>query len=611
MEHRLISGGEQWLPFARSSVTKLKKLGIPYASQSFVVDGASIDIRIEPGHEYIRIDGGAKILSGVIRGGAIVEVPPTGTENAYKVLRDYKPTQNAWDYPLNRNPANPTTSFNDVKFLAKVKDPTPTQYADLTPSMYSGLMAKVVAVVMGRGIKVEYGYGWDKCHGVTLDSTGKPWLVEISSARGVIAMRLPMIRGNKNSKVDAERKIIELLGGVPTGRSFREGTALEDALANGTVLTLASAVDMAPFFGKSSWASWLGWSFNPTGSEARHTCYTLVGGVMRGYLYRLNIAIMPMADGRHTGSAQLTTMEEGVLEQVRGGSIIFAPQAGDPEPSPIPEVTTLSAPDTEAPLFVRHDGNAFDVLRLRMQPAAIVHNGPVAINILEQGYSEDFVNLLNSYVVSDRMPGVLATTFEWRSLYGSVIATGGGMGPADAGGYTTDGIITYWSFTSASGAAVRGHRTCAVVEGMRDGYVFVEYGTQESAVSGYGVTNSFKEAVIEAYGPPGPASSYTQTSSTYSPALNRTYVVRPGGAPDLVYAPVTSAEEQAEEIAQWMNPPSPHGPLFTARESMFGNSAHIQHSASAWALDSVVVGPMLDGISTPTTEVFNFIGYVE
>lgn len=60
MEHRLITGGNEFLPFARSCVAKLKKLGIPYADQSYEVDGASIKVRIQPGHEYIRIDGGGE-----------------------------------------------------------------------------------------------------------------------------------------------------------------------------------------------------------------------------------------------------------------------------------------------------------------------------------------------------------------------------------------------------------------------------------------------------------------------------------------------------------------------------------------------------------------------
>ncbi len=79
MEHRLVTGGYEFLPFARSCVVKLKKLGLPYADQSFEIGGVSIKVRIEPGHEYIRIDGGSLPIamdSGVvdlINVGAFVE----------------------------------------------------------------------------------------------------------------------------------------------------------------------------------------------------------------------------------------------------------------------------------------------------------------------------------------------------------------------------------------------------------------------------------------------------------------------------------------------------------------------------------------------------------
>jgi len=59
VEHRLVQGGESFLPFARSCVAKLKRLGLPYADQSYEVDGVSIKVRIQPGHEYIRLEGGS------------------------------------------------------------------------------------------------------------------------------------------------------------------------------------------------------------------------------------------------------------------------------------------------------------------------------------------------------------------------------------------------------------------------------------------------------------------------------------------------------------------------------------------------------------------------
>ncbi len=61
MRHRLVTPGcERFVPFAESCITKLKKLNLPYADQSFEVEGCSIKVRIEPGHEYIRLSLTAK-----------------------------------------------------------------------------------------------------------------------------------------------------------------------------------------------------------------------------------------------------------------------------------------------------------------------------------------------------------------------------------------------------------------------------------------------------------------------------------------------------------------------------------------------------------------------
>lgn len=56
MEHKLIRGGEQYLPFARSAIAKLKGLGQPYANQCFKIGTADIEVRIIPGQEFIRIE---------------------------------------------------------------------------------------------------------------------------------------------------------------------------------------------------------------------------------------------------------------------------------------------------------------------------------------------------------------------------------------------------------------------------------------------------------------------------------------------------------------------------------------------------------------------------
>jgi hypothetical protein len=58
MEHKLIQGGEQYLPFARSRIKALRAAGLDYASQQFEIDGCSVSIRIAKEHAYIRLGGG-------------------------------------------------------------------------------------------------------------------------------------------------------------------------------------------------------------------------------------------------------------------------------------------------------------------------------------------------------------------------------------------------------------------------------------------------------------------------------------------------------------------------------------------------------------------------
>lgn len=64
MRHHLIDSAEGWKfkPFAENCIVKLKRFG-EYGSQQFEVDGFSIKVRIEPGHEYISISGGGCSLA--------------------------------------------------------------------------------------------------------------------------------------------------------------------------------------------------------------------------------------------------------------------------------------------------------------------------------------------------------------------------------------------------------------------------------------------------------------------------------------------------------------------------------------------------------------------
>ena len=62
MRHRLVAPGCEWLgPFAETRIKVLLGLGIPYADQSFEVNGYTVRVQVTPGHEYIRIDGGGVV----------------------------------------------------------------------------------------------------------------------------------------------------------------------------------------------------------------------------------------------------------------------------------------------------------------------------------------------------------------------------------------------------------------------------------------------------------------------------------------------------------------------------------------------------------------------
>ena len=304
------------------------------------------------------------VLSGVVRGGGLVTVPAAGAVPAYKVLRAFKPTPNAWQYPLASNPVVLPSDFSDVRALGRVAAPFDTQYADLSPSAYSGLMAKVVAVVMARGLAVSYFCTWALCHGVVLDSAGKPWLVEISRDNGVIAMRLPLDKGSATSHVDAVRETVALLGGLPNGKGFPAPAALAGALASGAVIRLASVADMSPYFDKLEFRDFIGWSMNDSGSEAQNCCYATDGeGVVTSYLYRLTMSIAAGGTSA-SGSAALTLLAEGplVIHPVLGPQIGFS--YGDESPPPARQLGIEAADITHgpSPLFVCFIDGAFDVV---------------------------------------------------------------------------------------------------------------------------------------------------------------------------------------------------------------------------------------------------------
>lgn len=83
------------MPFARSRIKALRATGLAYASQKFDMGDATVRVRIEPGHEYIEIEGGGiELFSGVADLLGIGELDPNTPLPAEIHATDYVDARN-------------------------------------------------------------------------------------------------------------------------------------------------------------------------------------------------------------------------------------------------------------------------------------------------------------------------------------------------------------------------------------------------------------------------------------------------------------------------------------------------------------------------------------
>lgn len=110
MEHKLISGGEKYLPFARSRIKALRATGLTYASQQFEFPDGSVKVRIEVDHEYITLGSGGEVgyeffTTGAAQPGA---APITG----HSVYAKLKPDGTVLAVPKGSTLEQPSTDPN-------------------------------------------------------------------------------------------------------------------------------------------------------------------------------------------------------------------------------------------------------------------------------------------------------------------------------------------------------------------------------------------------------------------------------------------------------------------------------------------------------------------
>lgn len=231
-----------------------------------------------------------------------------------------------------------------------------SQYTRLKPTLYSGKMQKVVQALLGFGIpqdesvydhaltellepdqarefvraqkaspyersvssvgrQVRYDYKWHRTHGIVTAEDNRLWLVEISITRGVVAMMLPLhdlttqpefldylhklpVQNEGEDEPhevedEAAIRIVEELGGFPTGQGFPESTEEFDALKRaGYIVELAKPETLNEFYACSAYSSMLGWAFSQSGDEAHNTAWRYGDdGYQEGLHYQMNISI--------------------------------------------------------------------------------------------------------------------------------------------------------------------------------------------------------------------------------------------------------------------------------------------------------------------------------
>lgn len=629
MEHKLILGGEQYLPFARSRIKAMRATGARYASQRFVFPDAEVNVQIVGQQAYIRINGGTyDILSGVTKDGNIIAGDPD-------TLRSFKPTAETIKFILGNPAAN--TDFHDERRLAIEAHAdlgvSGSQYRDICSSMYSGTMTKLAQIILGLGkskrvkdgTQLRYDYRWALCHGVLTAPDGKKWLVQISSA-GVFAMRVPIFKGSQGgagSKQTAVREAVRLFGGVPSGAPFPTGAALTAAIDAGTVLELATASDMAPVFAKTAYSTAMGWSFNNAGTEAHNTCYSESAGVYTSYHYKLDITL--------TG-ATLTLVTSGTI---KGGNRFKFWEPTTSNYVRIPNNTWSSggAELSKVPVFVCHVDDTLEIVSHCMHHTAggtTEERSPGTADMEDyrsvslraiNPYTADWVVLTgafsySTYAEGTSIPGqgqVGVSRITWSNLstYGTFMF-GGNLYECPA--YTTTTVANQYAETigctlagTRDGYALRSESKTSSITTVRD----IHEGDAGAGVAvgiwmGYSPGGGIVGATSQTPTPGTPPYTATTSTGTTHPKTDTVSSLSDGrGRIDSTEIFATSGDQTTTD-GVWKST----GGTFNLRASKFGTKREIIFSRKITDGNAVGSDGALLGYDGYANQHIAFVGYI-
>lgn len=339
MEHKLIQGGEQYLPFARARIKAMRAAGLRFAAQQFVIGDVSVKVRLDGDHDYISIGGDcADMESGILlRGWNLLGPPPANTE----ALESFYPSQaqagnepRAWKLGKKYPEMKPSTHGSDflkfkLRFLTHqnppgIDIPAPPgwvrytefpQVAVIRPGMYTGSMRKVIQYMLGARSPVKLDYRFDMTHGIMNVPNAKggttPWVIEISAKNGVLATKLRTCK-----RKDSAGKPNDL-GYTPLGAALpcENASTLAELIEKKVVIRLLPASALLPFYGSlGPLFAECGWAFSYSGNEAQNTGIGWSGNYQTASRFKLTFAT---SDGKPS-SATLALVDSGYMVGIPG-----------------------------------------------------------------------------------------------------------------------------------------------------------------------------------------------------------------------------------------------------------------------------------------------------
>lgn len=205
-------------------------------------------------------------------------------------------------------------------------------FAEIDPETEEAIKTPYLKQVEGKGVEILYDHQFYRTHTMYTAGNGDRWLVEVSQARGVLAMPMPMVPGSDKPKFAEEYKgdriitrVLDDLGFLPTGEPFPAN--INKAIEEGRVIRLAPASALEQFYKNSPFSIISGWSFNTRGSEAYNTGFRYDDDdvFQKSVLYKLKIQISGFTKDWEVGkpigrgSATCTRVREGLLRSTKFG----------------------------------------------------------------------------------------------------------------------------------------------------------------------------------------------------------------------------------------------------------------------------------------------------